>query len=186
MPPARAPSSKAVQEGEPQGGHAFSAQTNPRVNCGGATGWLYAASLQALHDNMLRQLALYEGAAQAEDALMMYYSNAFERNGASWALAEGTPDLVFQEAGAVRVRVQTRDPHAPNATARGHRDADSFERHAWGRVAAGAPLVLDETAYPLRALGAIRAKARCLECHQVAEDAVLGAYSYRFREIADD
>jgi len=35
----------------------------------------------------------------------------------------------------------------------------------------------------LRMLGAIRAQKECLQCHIVAEGALLGAFSYQLREL---
>ena len=182
--PARPPRPRVSTAGAPE--RAFGQTATPDTNCGGAVGWWYAASLEGLHQNMLRQLALYTGAPRADDALMAYYSNAFERNGASWELADGTPDLLVNHAGTLKVHEQTRDPHHRNTPEAAARAPDAFERRAWTRLQAGQSLVLDNTAYPTRAVGGIRAARPCLDCHDVPENTPLGAYSYLFREIADD
>lgn len=60
------------------------------------------------------------------------------------------------------------------------READPFEVHAISLLKRGEKLVRWERADLMRALGAVRADAVCLRCHEVKQGDLLGAFTYEF------
>jgi len=64
------------------------------------------------------------------------------------------------------------------------RKPDGFESKSLENLQAGAERVMgwNEKENCLQVLGAIRAKAECLKCHDVRRGSLLGAFSYRITE----
>ena len=59
------------------------------------------------------------------------------------------------------------------------RPPDTFESAALGDLRKGTELVVKTTAAEMRLVGAIRARADCVACHDGGEGALLGAFTYR-------
>jgi hypothetical protein len=64
------------------------------------------------------------------------------------------------------------------------RPPSSFESAALADLQSGEDLKVQTTANRLRMLGSIRAVEQCLQCHQVKRGDLLGAFSYQFRNDA--
>jgi hypothetical protein len=58
------------------------------------------------------------------------------------------------------------------------RKVDDFETRALAQLRDGDDVVLQSSASEMRALGAIRARGECLECHKTKAGDLLGAFSY--------
>jgi hypothetical protein len=61
------------------------------------------------------------------------------------------------------------------------RELDEFEQEQLPRLRAGESVVAATAANRVRMLGAIRARAECLNCHQATQGELLGAFSYDLR-----
>jgi hypothetical protein len=59
-----------------------------------------------------------------------------------------------------------------------------FENAALGRLEKGDDFVFSEQGRNILACGSLRARAQCLDCHEVQRGALLGAFSYQFRRDA--
>jgi hypothetical protein len=66
------------------------------------------------------------------------------------------------------------------------RAADLFEAYAIQQLRKGDALVRWERPEFMRAVGAVRAEAVCLKCHEVKQGDLLGAFTYRFAKISTD
>jgi hypothetical protein len=58
------------------------------------------------------------------------------------------------------------------------RPLDAFEAGALPKIKQGEMVVVEESANRIRTLGAVRAGNKCVECHQVPPNTLLGAFSY--------
>ena len=63
------------------------------------------------------------------------------------------------------------------------RNITSFESRALKQLQAGRDLAINYTATPPQIVGAVRAQASCLKCHDVAKGDLLGAFTYALEEI---
>jgi hypothetical protein len=68
----------------------------------------------------------------------------------------------------------------PKAEHISSREVDPFEAYALAQLKKGEKLVRWERADFVRAMGAVRAEAICLKCHEVKEGDLLGAFVYAF------
>jgi hypothetical protein len=75
-------------------------------------------------------------------------------------------------------------PRLGEASAPPTRALSPFESAALGRLEKGDDLVFSEQGRNLLAFGSLRARAQCLDCHEVQRGALLGAFSYQFRRDA--
>ena len=66
------------------------------------------------------------------------------------------------------------------------RAADLFEAYAIQQLKKGDALVRWERPEFMRAVGAVRAEATCLKCHEVKQGDLLGAFTYQFAKISAD
>ncbi len=80
-----------------------------------------------------------------------------------------------------RVYVSEHLPNMKNLQEAGTRPLDEFEVKATEALFKGETIVARETEDSLRAVGAIRASTKCLECHSVDSGAMLGAFTYQFK-----
>jgi len=147
--------------------------------------WWFVDSLEAGHQKHLKQLALY-APEQEDDALIVHYADAFERDGGAWGFAGEGMYLVLTDGETAYAVDGPADPHAPVVGARAQRPLDAFEQSAWNALRDGATIYEDWQGATLRAMGAIHVERSCRVCHAEPEGALIGAYGYRFREIADD
>lgn len=64
------------------------------------------------------------------------------------------------------------------------RDLNSFERKALHFIQQGEDVVIDEQPDHIRMLGSLRAVGECLQCHDVPEKTLLGAFTYELKKPA--
>ena len=86
--------------------------------------------------------------------------------------------LPFIDASKKQLR-SSEDPAGPDRdTLPTHRPLDQFESDALKELQAGKEVVLTGKGEGRELIGAIRAAASCTKCHEVHQDALLGAFRY--------
>lgn len=83
------------------------------------------------------------------------------------------------------VYVTTDLPDLQALTEAPTRQLDDFEANSLDQLISGEELVVRCGLTQIRMVGAIRAAAQCLECHQVPRGKLLGAFCYRLKRQAD-
>jgi hypothetical protein len=85
-----------------------------------------------------------------------------------------------------RSKVEDAPPETLERQSLPHRGLDDFEAHALPELRKGNELVVQTSPDTMRLLGAIRAKAECLKCHEGVNGRLLGAFTYTLRVKSEE
>jgi hypothetical protein len=151
----------------------------------------YTESFASLHEGRLEALRLAHGLGDRmdPDTLLPYADTVDAGDAEPWRLTIPGYRMVLVRGEQGNVVVTSE--RAPFDFAFGSlplRELDEFERAALARIEAGEDLVVEKSpGMQVRMLGAIRAEGQCRTCHKTTADgALMGAYSYHFKEMPDD
>lgn len=149
----------------------------------------FAESFEALH--RVRTTAFEALHAWPERAsarhLLPFADTVDDTNGEPWRLVyPGFALLGGFGQGPHCVYLSEDDPYDFAFASLPRREPDAFEREAAEALLEGGALVMQRPGGEVRMLGALRCTAACVRCHDGPPGALLGAFSYTFREMADD
>lgn len=147
----------------------------------GLHGWAhaFAPGPEALHEVFHDRLAA--GPMESNGAIRPF-ADAIERDGASWVLAGGGPQYLPRAPDGFRAWPPGRRPHEaepPDALWTIPPDADPAPTDP-GAVLHRRDIAGHTFVFPVVAAPA------CAACHDWPAGSVVGAYRYRFEELADD
>ncbi|MBI2424874.1 MAG: hypothetical protein HYV27_18740 [Candidatus Hydrogenedentes bacterium] len=145
-------------------------------------GWHVAPDFDAFHARQLEAVA-YAGAPSRRGGINPYFADALRAEGATWGLVYGEMTVLLPGGEAFG---DVRQVHSAVKERRG-RAWTAMERELYAVLEAGAVTQARKDGGTIYLAGALRNGAACQACHdEEAKEALLGAYVYPLREIADD
>lgn len=148
--------------------------------------WTFADTPDDFHQTWMARFALL-ASAEPEESTLLPYADAIMRYGASWGIEPADIEQILLDSTGQPYR-RTGSDHPPTLADNDSRPPDPAWLNAlgWNTLLGGGGLQLTDQGSGIRLVGPLIAQPSCMGCHSYDDGEVVGAFVYRFSEIADD